>query len=121
MSEALLNQNVNLIYGILHEAITLFGKGQRWEALLQLQIAASLVYKDPKNHAALDELDRTIAKINTDAEKIHEFRKEDTIAKRERLKNMEAEKYFVTLMQILRDYMQMEGYYAMMNPDWELS
>ncbi len=118
MSEALLGQNMTLIYGILHEAITLFGKGQRWEALLQLQIASSLVYKDPNNHATLDELDRTIARINTDASKIHEFRKEDTISKRERFKDMEAEKHFVTLMQMLREYMQIVGYYTKMNPDW---
>ena len=117
-SEALLGQNVSLIYDFIRQAVAHRNAGEHWASLKMLDTAASLIYLDEDKRKPLDNLVETIEALKEEALKIRTSSEESTEASQRQYLNREAAKAFPTHLKELRNYMQGVGYYTMMNKSW---
>jgi len=117
-AEALLGQNVSLIYHFIEQAVTYRTRGEHWQALNMLDTAASLMYLDESKAKPLEELAQKITNILEETKKIkHSSQEVERDVQFEYL-DREAAQCFNSHLKALRNYMQEAGYYVMMNKSW---
>jgi hypothetical protein len=122
MSEALLGQNITLVYKWVNYAIEMRHNQQWWEALCALQSAANELYEDAKDTAELDELDNVIEDIEEEAKNtVSQSRdsSERRLFNYDSYKNRRAAQVFNHQQKQIKRYMQRVGYYTLMNKGWD--
>lgn len=118
-AEALLGQNVALIYDFIRQAVDHRKAGEHWESLKMLDTAASLIYLDEAKQTPLIDLAEEINRIKVEALEIVTSSPEGTEEARLQHLDREAAQTFSTHLKALRNYMQAVGYYKMMNKSWD--
>lgn len=119
MSEQLLTQQVGVIYWLWREAIMQNAQGESYEALKTLSYVTDTLYDNGKDYADLNCVDEVLNKIKAKEAFITTSESQAREARITETRNLEASREFRGCLRKVRNYMQVTGYYLMMNKGWD--